>query len=161
MKNGFNTPSRIFWVAFQLENFQKLLVFDIYQKLRSEGNLIKDPFQLLPGSTRGTYSQSVLEKKKMQRIYININKSKPSCLIAHTLDPKFLEKIGSFVFFFEGIKKLLYITSLQHFGTTLLHNTCRKPRTRMFTRLSKMDQLQWNHCAFVSIFSAVFFRCLR
>ena len=25
------------------------------------------------------------------------------------------------------------------------------------TRLSKMDQLQWNHCAFVSIFSAVFF----
>ena len=32
-----------------------------------------------------------------------------------------------------------------------------KPRTRMFTRLSKMDQLQWNHCAFVSIFSAVFF----
>ena len=36
-----------------------------------------------------------------------------------------------------------------------------KPRTRMFTRLSKMDQLQWNHGAFVSIFSAVFFRCLR
>ena len=32
-----------------------------------------------------------------------------------------------------------------------------KPRTRMFTRLSKMDQLQWNHGAFVSIFSAVFF----
>ena len=32
-----------------------------------------------------------------------------------------------------------------------------KPRTRMFTRLSKMDQLQWNHCAFVSFFSAVFF----
>ena len=26
-----------------------------------------------------------------------------------------------------------------------------KPRTRMFTRLSKMDQLEWNHCAFVSI----------
>ena len=36
-----------------------------------------------------------------------------------------------------------------------------KPRTRMFTRLGKMDQLQWNHCAFVSSFSAVFFRCLR
>ena len=36
-----------------------------------------------------------------------------------------------------------------------------KPRTRMFTRLSKMDQPQWNHCAFVSIFSADFFRCSR
>lgn len=74
------------------------------KKLRSEWKLIKDPFQLLPGSTRGTYSQSVLEKKRLQRIYININKSKPSCLIAHTLDPKFLEK-SFHLFFLEGFKK--------------------------------------------------------
>lgn len=41
----------------------------------------------------------------MQQIYININKSKPSCLIAHTLDPKFLEKNCFMCFFLEGIKK--------------------------------------------------------
>ena len=86
-----------------------MLVFDIYQKLRSEGNLIKDPFQLLPGSTRGTSSQSLSEKKIATDLY-KYQQSKPSCLIA-TLWKKNLGKNRFICFGRRDKKKALRKTS--------------------------------------------------
>ena len=50
VKNGSNKPSRFFEFRSNLR-ISKVVVFDIYQKLRSD--LIKDPFQLIPGSNWG------------------------------------------------------------------------------------------------------------
>lgn len=88
-----------------------MLVFDIYQKLRSEGNLIKDPFQLLPGSTRGTYSQSVLEKKKDATDLYKYQQKQTLLPYSPHFGSKILGKNRIICFFLEGIKKSTWKTS--------------------------------------------------
>ena len=68
-------------------------------------NLIKDPFQLLPGSTRGTYSRSLLEKKEDATDLYKYQQKQTLLPYSPHFGSKILGKIGSFVVFFEGIKK--------------------------------------------------------